>query len=290
MALGPKYDHRPLAPHQIPFQAAKLPLLARPRIRSPSTPSTSPKTKIYPTFAPRSTPLTPPQPDNPERQDLGSIGSILDHGEKSNQLPTPPPTPIPFSSFSQIPSTPGLGFGGSTTSASTPRRDRGLTRLLTPVTPTHIRYDETGRPLAGSSPGQQVENSRWSSYNFAGIPDEKIPQTPVSLCRPTPPLSVLRSAPERPILECNTTAVPRLDNNAVPKLLHHVSSEGGPISALKRYVLASKQDPRLSGMSLFLHCPKKRVPHRSTERIRKLRKIAMEWNNLLRISSMPLSI
>jgi hypothetical protein len=105
-----------------------------------------------------------------------------------------------------------------------------------------------------------------------------------------PPLSVLRSAPERPILGCNSTAVPRLDNNAVPKLLHHISSEGGPISALNIYILASKQDPSLSGMSLFLHCPKKRVPHQGTERIRKERKIAMEWNDLPQISSMPLCI
>jgi hypothetical protein len=68
-----------------------------------------------------------------------------------------------------------------------------------------------------------------------------------------------------------------------PKILHHVSSDGGPIAALKRYI--STKDEDLGGMSLFLHCPKKRVLLHSIERIRKERKIALEWNQILRVSS-----
>jgi hypothetical protein len=69
-----------------------------------------------------------------------------------------------------------------------------------------------------------------------------------------------------------------------PKMLHHVSSDGGPIAALKRYISATK-DEDTGGMSLFLHCPKKRVPSHSMVRIRKERKIALEWNQILRVSS-----
>jgi len=69
-----------------------------------------------------------------------------------------------------------------------------------------------------------------------------------------------------------------------PKMLHHVSSDGGPIAALKRYISATK-DEGLGGMSFFLHCPKKRVPLHSIERIRKERKIALEWNQILGVSS-----
>jgi hypothetical protein len=69
-----------------------------------------------------------------------------------------------------------------------------------------------------------------------------------------------------------------------PKMLHHVSSDGGPVAALKRYISATK-DEDLGGMSLFLHCPKKRVPLHSIERIRQERKIALEWDQILRLSS-----
>jgi len=72
---------------------------------------------------------------------------------------------------------------------------------------------------------------------------------------------------------------------ARPKMLHHVSSDGGPLAALKRYMSATTNDEVLGGMSLFLHCPKKRVPLHSVERIRKERKIALEWNQVLRFSS-----
>lgn len=43
-----------------------------------------------------------------------------------------------------------------------------------------------------------------------------------------------------------TLDIPR----ARPRMLHHVSSDGGPIAALNRYILASK-DEELGGMSFI---------------------------------------
>lgn len=251
----------------IPFRVSSLPLFARARIRSPP-PSTPPK-KFKPMFAPRSIPLTPT-----------SIPRYTTPPLEEKELLTPPPTPIPFSTFSQPPTTPGLSFDTGT-SLATPS-SRG-TRLITPITPTHIRYDERGIARDDSeygwSPLIPVRYDPWS--NYGGFEDQEAllrkMQSPTTT-NLTAPWYGIRPAIEQ--VEEVTLDIPR----ARPKMLHHVSSDGGPIAALKRYILACK-DEELGGMSLFLHCPKKRVPDHSIARIRKERKIAMEWNQLLRVSS-----
>jgi hypothetical protein len=156
-------------------------------------------------------------------------------------------------------------------------------RLITPITPTHIRYDERGVAPDSSdygwSPVTAVQYDPWSSYG--GLEDQEAllrkPQSPISKTQYLPwyDLPVQTRQVEEVILD-----IPR----ARPKMLHHVSSDGGPIAALKRYISATK-DEGLGGMSLFLHCPKKRVPLHSIERIRKEMKIALEWNQILRVSS-----
>jgi hypothetical protein len=249
----------------IPFRASSLPLFARSRIRSPP-PSTPPK-KSRTIFTPRSTPLTP----TPKRE-ITPVPQV--------QLLTPPPTPIPFSTFSDPPTTPGL-TSSSQSSAITPRSTR--TRLITPITPTHIRYDERGLVRGDSdygwSPVTAVQYDPWS--NYGGTEDQEVllqkMQSPISKTQYLPwyDLPVQTRQVEEVVLD-----IPR----PRPKMLHHVSSDGGPIAALKRYISATK-DEDLGGMSLFLHCPKKRVPLHSIERIRKERKIALEWNQIFRVSS-----
>jgi len=248
-----------------PFRASSLPLFARSRIRSPP-PSTPPK-KSQAAFTPRSTPLNPTP-----RREITPLPQV--------QLFTPPPTPIPFSTFSEPPTTPGLTLS-SQSSFSTPRSTR--TRLITPITPTHIRYDERGiardEPVFGWSPVTAVQYDPWS--NYGGLEDQEDSLRKMQIPNPTGHLIPWCESPaatrqvEEVVLD-----VPR----ARPKMLHHVSSDGGPIAALKRYISATK-DEGLGGMSLFLHCPKKRVPLHSIERIRKERKIALDWNQTLRVSS-----
>jgi hypothetical protein len=251
----------------IPFRASSLPLFARSRIRSPP-PSTPPKkSKIM--FAPRSTPLTPTS-----RREITPVPQV--------QLLTPPPTPIPFSTFLEPPTTPGLTIS-SQSSLSTPRSTR--TRLITPITPTHIRYNERGLVRGDSdygwSPVTAVQYDPWS--NYGALEDQEAllrkmqMQSPISKAQYVPwyNLPVQTRQVEEVVLD-----IPR----PRPKMLHHVSSDGGPVAALKRYISATK-DEGLGGMSLFLHCPKKKVPLHSIERIRKERKIALEWNQILRVSS-----
>jgi hypothetical protein len=155
--------------------------------------------------------------------------------------------------------------------------------LITPITPTHIRYDERGIARGDSdhgwSPVTAVQYDPWS--NYGGLEDQdallQTMHSPISRTQYLPwyDLPVQTRQVEEVILD-----IPR----GRPKMLHHVSSDGGPIAALKRYISA-KKDEDLGGMSLFLHCPKKRVPLHSIERIRKERKIAVEWNPILRVSS-----
>jgi hypothetical protein len=249
----------------IPFRASSLPLFARSRIRSPP-PSTPPK-KSQATFTPRSIPLA-----QTPRREITPVPQV--------QLLTATPTPIPFSTYSEPPTTPGLSLG-SQSSLSTPRSTR--TRLITPITPTHIRLDERGLVRGDSdygwSPVTAVQYDPWS--NYGGLEDqEALLQTmhsPISKAQYLPwyDLPVQTRQVEEVVLD-----IPR----PRPKMLHHVSSDGGPVAALKRYISATN-DEELGGMSLFLHCPKKRVPLHSKERIRKERKIAVEWNQILRVSS-----
>lgn len=245
---------------KIPFRASSLPLLARPRIRSPP-PSTPPK-RVQPVFTPRSTPLTRQRIRTPPPEQA--------------ILLTPPPTPIPFSSFYEDLPTPGLT--SYSTCSSTPSRG---SRLVTSITPTHIRYDDLGLPLHRaedwwSTTPKPVAIESWS--NYGSLEDQqalirKMALTPKSITRV--PWDMQHSP--RQIQEV-VIDIPRVP----ARLLHHVSSDGGPIAALKRYIAVSKDEPGLSGMSLFLHCAKKRVPFHSYARVRKERKIVMEWNQMLR--------
>jgi hypothetical protein len=63
--------------------------------------------------------------------------------------------------------------------------------------------------------------------------------------------------------------------------LHHVSSDGGPIQALQRFLEARKVDPSLAGFSLFLHCPKKRVRRSKSEWTKRHLVIIQGWNALM---------
>ena len=264
----------------IPFQASSLPLLSRPRIGSPKAPSTPPKRKLQPVFTPRSTPLIHKRPPTPTPIFLPPSPSLL--VELHPDALTPPPTPIPFSRFSQAPSTPGLSSGST---SCTPIRHQS--RLLTPITPTHIRYDERGLPvdyLSPAHPGLSHDRlaqdvSPWSVLSeFQAPHSQKMAPTPMSLTTSIPYRTIYLSA--QTLVQPSPEVV-----YSKPKMLHHISSDGGPISAMKRYLNASREDETISGMSLFLHCPKKRVPHYSMERVRKERKIAMEWKKLSRLSS-----
>ena len=248
-----------------PFRSSSLPLFARSRIGSPP-PSTPPR-RLKAIFTPRSIPLTPTP-----RRETTPVPQV--------QLLTPPPTPIPFSTFSEPPTTPGLSFG-SQSSLSTPRSTR--TRLITPITYTHIRYDERGLVRGDSdygwSPVTAVQYDPWSNYR--GLEDQEALLRKMQLPYTTAhfiPWSQLPAEIEQVEEVVLDKPRPR------PKMLHHVSSDGGPVAALKRYMSATK-DEDLGGMSLFLHCPKKRVPLHSKERIRKESKITLEWNQILRVSS-----
>jgi len=248
-----------------PFRASSLPLFARSRIRSP--PPSTPPIKSKAAFVPRSIPLnlTP-------RRETTPVPQV--------QLLTPPPTPIPFSTFSEPPTTPGLSLS-SQSSFSTPRSTR--TRLITPIAPTHIRYDERGiardESDYGWSPVTAVQYDPWS--NYGGLEDQED-----SLRKLQRPISKMQYVPwyDLPIQTRQVEEVFLDAPRAKPKMPNHVSSDGGPIAALKRYISATK-DEESGGMSLFLHCPKKRVPLHSIERIRKERKIALDWNQILRLSS-----
>jgi hypothetical protein len=154
--------------------------------------------------------------------------------------------------------------------------------LITPITPTHIRYDERGVARGDSdygwSPVTAVQCDPWSNY---GVIEDQ-----AALLRKIPsPLSETRYVPwfDLPVHPRQVAEVIVDAPVARPKMLHHVSSDGGPIAALKRYISATKNED-LGGMSLFLHCPKKRVPLHSIERIWKERKIASEWKQILRVS------
>jgi len=258
---------------RIPFRASSLPLLARSRIRPPNPPSTPPK-KSEPNFKPRSIPLK----SRISPRDTTPLSGPV-------QLITPPPTPIPFSSFSQPPTTPGLSL--TSTCSSTPIRG---TRLLTPITPTHIRYDDTGLPLNHGHEclSTSLETVKifapWS--NYGSLEDQeallrKMPPTPRSITKVPWDTSY---APHQVDLAVIDLSRPKA------KTLHHVSSDGGPIAALERYIFAFESERDLGGMSLFLNCPKKRVPFHSISKIRKERRIAMEWNRILRCSGMSNSL
>jgi hypothetical protein len=260
---------------EIPFQASSLPLLSRSRIGSPKPPSTPPKRKPQPVFTPRSTPLDLKKLETPISVPSPASPTL----EISLQALTPPPTPIPFSRFSQAPSTPGLSSGSS---SCTPTRYQS--RLLTPVTPTHIRYDERGLPVdylspayPGPIPDQVI--SPWSNISGSqGRSTQKIPQTPMPTTHSMPFRTLY------PPIQAVAQSLPDV-MYAKPKMLHHISSDGGPVAAMKRYPIASRKDETISGMSLFLHCPKKRVPHYSMDRVRREGEIAVEWNKLLKLSS-----
>jgi len=234
----------------------------------------TPLKRLKHNLKPRSIPLKP----RPSARDTTSPSGPV-------QIATPPPTPIPFSSFSQPPTTPGLSL--TSTCSSTPIRG---TRLLTPITPTHIRYDDTGLPLNHGHEclSTSLETVKifapWS--NYGSLEDQEallreMPPTPRSIIKVPWDISY---APQQVDVAVIDLSRPKA------KTLHHVSSDGGPIAALERYVFAFESERDLGGMSLFLNCPKKRVPFHSISKIRKERRIAMEWNRILRCSGMSNSL
>jgi hypothetical protein len=277
--------------NEIPFRASSLPLFARSRIKSPQPPITPPRPRSQPTFAPRSTPLTPRR-DRPRTLPVTpNLELEQDYEHNSmDQLPTPPPTPIPFSRFSALPSTPGMSVGPSTC-GSTP--NRAMSRPLTPVTPTHIRYDDRGLPVDRFPLDIEWSNVDDTASTYRpwleamSFPEDrkalilKLPRTPASLTR-APSAEIVYLPISTPRESFHTTLSNHIRTE--PKMLHHVSSDGGPLAALRRYIDTSSGDSKIAGMSLFLHCPKKRVPLYSEKRRREERKIAIEWNRLLRLS------
>lgn len=64
---------------------------------------------------------------------------------------------------------------------------------------------------------------------------------------------------------------------ASPIIVQHFSSIGGPASALQRFRRASLRDFELSGLSLFLFCPKRRTSFWSDDQMVKQMKEAQAW-------------
>jgi hypothetical protein len=87
-----------------------------------------------------------------------------------------------------------------------------------------------------------------------------------------------------PIVSRQITSTEVQPAQPAPKLLHHVSSNGGLVAALKRYVHAKLLDPQLSGMSLFLHSSRRRVAFFSRKSREKERETAKEWHQMARSS------
>lgn len=159
--------------------------------------------------------------------------------------------------------------------------DRLSIRLLTPETPIHLRHRLP--PL-----DYIAEPSRDKQTQYKA----RLQLQPwTSVIHLTPPITPPTIRTSRLTTECSTPSgqgFRRIPSTIPirPKLLHHVSSDGGPIAALKRYITAKHLEPSVSGMSLFLHCPKKRIALHSMGRVEKERKCAMEWSQLERVSGL----
>lgn len=173
--------------------------------------------------------------------------------------------PIPASNFYGTPQTPSIRSGASSTPSSS--------GLLTPVTPPRlitIRIDsQTLDPSPTPYKSRRPDVTEVTAKD--GIARDDTP-TPRGLVLHGPigvrALCPLGSQPRVPVL--------------VPIILHHVSSSGGPLAALRRYDHALKPDSSLAGMSLFLNCPKKRVPFPSDTQLTKYRHVAEAWRRTMK--------
>jgi hypothetical protein len=143
---------------------------------------------------------------------------------------------------------------------STSPPERLSIRYLTPITPTQ-------------SGVRDWWNMPHTPRTIRKQPYSAVPYTPSQEI--TSDLSL--TVPFLPGQIANTEAQPA---KSAPTLLHHVSSDGGPVAALKRYIQAKLLDPHLSGMSLFLHSPRRRVAFFCRKSRDKERETAKEWHQV----------
>jgi hypothetical protein len=191
----------------------------------------------------------------------------------------PPPRSLVLRPRLDLPPTPDsmvMSDDGDSECGSPP--ERLSIRLLSPVTPTHLR-----QPL----PPPIYPFNDWPAKDMPWIKSLLEPQpspTKIALEPITPPtIRIPISTLTRPSPAAHTAgAIQPIPDQ--PALLHHVSSDGGPVAALKRYIDSKLLEPSLSGISLFLHCPKKRIVLHSTERMARERKCAKEWSKLERMA------
>ena len=233
-----KRGSRPINPGNLPFDSSRLPVIARKRIRRP---------------------MTPPRTPEPLRPSIGPRQSST-----SNVISSPNPTPSLY--FYGTPQTPSFRSSDSSTpSGST---------LLTPTTPSQ------GLTVRIDTP--EITPSDTHTFTKA-IPGYFVEQTTLVKLKvearssredtPTPRMSMAQKQ-----LNGQLSQGPGFRAHAqAPILLRHVSSSGGPLAALRRYDEALRLDSSFTGMSLFLNCPKKRVPFPSELQLAKYRLVAEAW-------------
>jgi hypothetical protein len=145
-------------------------------------------------------------------------------------------------------------------------------RSTSPPERLSIRY------LTPATPTQSNTRCDWRDVPYTPRTIRKQPYSAV----PSTPNQTITSdlVPTMPIVSRQITSTEVQPAQPAPKLLHHVSSNGGPVAALKRYVQAKLLDPQLSGMSLFLHSPRRRVAFFSRKIRDKERETAKEWHQV----------
>lgn len=196
-------------------------------------------------------PITPPRTPEPNRPSIvlrrasSSIGNLS-------------PAPSLVAPFYETPQTPSFRSGDSSTPS-------GPT-LLTPTSPSKlltVRVDA------------QEETPDATPALLEPIPVIEL-RVEVRSARedtPTPRISIAQNR----VSGKETSGPDSCTHGPAPIIIHHVSSSGGPLAALRRYDHAFRLDPSLSGMSLFLNCPKKRVPFSSELQLAKYRLVAEAW-------------
>lgn len=212
-----------------------------------------------------------------------------------------PPSPTfssPASSLSSLPYTPSSSSSFAPSEASlspkmplTPLRHRS-TRAVSAQRATYTLPCDL--PDLSPTPSLLYDtncSSQGSSQSSAVL---RTPSTPVSLHLPMPwsppptPSTPTKLAnvrrpreemPSRP-MECDLFQM-ESDHSFRPRQLHHVSSDGGPVQALYRFLDARRSEPSLEGFSLFLHCPKKRVRSSKSGFTTRQRVVIEEWNALM---------
>lgn len=207
-------------------------------------------------------PVTPP-PTPSRSVTATSVGS---------STPVPPPTPISSPtpvrvSRCYLPTpTPSL-----VTPSTQPSSPNGSV-LLTPVTPPlyHWPNDNCGDLETPESPTPYAPMAKLAFWDTAVHAAQR---------------SLLPNAERLTAVEKNFE-LPELDVSEPPSpiLLCHTPSDGGAVAALKRYDRSLRLDPGLSGMSLFLNCPKRRVPFPSDEQLERQDKVARDWAKLRNVA------